>query len=121
MFGDVADYSRLNFGTRNDGQLGGCSNFTNKVVTAVALAIVMAVLGVFGFQEQVPGAAPVLAQPESAQNAIRFFMCIVPMFTLSIGIITSKRYKIDAHNQRRIRDAIASSDKAETETLLATL
>lgn len=121
MFGDVVDYSRLKHGYRNDGQLGGCSNFTNKVVTAIALAIVMAVLGVFGFQEQVPGAAPVLTQPESAQNAIRFFMCIVPMFTLSIGIITSKRYKIDAHNQRRIRDAIASSDKMETETLLSTL
>lgn len=121
MFGDVVDYSRLKLGYRNDGQMGGCSNFTNKVVTAVALAIVMAALGFFGFKEQVPGAAAVLAQPESAQNAIRFFMCIVPLFTLSVGIVISKRYKIDAHNQRRIRDAIASNDKIETEELLAML
>jgi oligogalacturonide transporter len=121
MFGDVADYSRLNFGTRNDGQLGGCSNFTNKVISAIALAIVMAVLGVFGFQEQVPGAAAVVSQPESAQNAIRFFMCIVPIFTLGIGIFTSTRYKIDAHNHKRIRDAIANNDKIETEELLAML
>jgi len=121
MFGDVVDYSRLKHGYRNDGQMGGCSNFTNKVVSAIAIAIVMAVLGVFGFQEQVPGAAAVVAQPESAQNAIRFFMCIVPVFTLGIGIFTSTRYKIDAHNQRRIRDAIASGDKVETDELLAML
>ena len=121
MFGDVVDYSRLKLGYRNDGQMGGCSNFTNKVVTAVSLAIVMAILGFFGFQEQIPGAAPVLTQPESAQNAIRFVMCIVPLFTLAIGIVTSKRYKIDARNQKRIKDAIASSDVSERETLLATL
>jgi oligogalacturonide transporter len=121
MFGDVVDYSRLKLGYRNDGQMGGCSNFTNKVVTAISLAIVMAVLGAFGFQEQVPGAAAVVSQPESAQNAIRFFMCIVPAFTLAIGIFTSTRYKIDAHNQKRIRDAIDSGDPEETKELLTIL
>ncbi len=121
MFGDVVDFSRLKLGYRNDGQLGGCSNFTNKVVSAIAMAVVMAVLGIFGFQEQVPGAAAVLSQPESAQNAIRFFMCIVPIFTLGIGIFVSSRYKIDAKNQRRIRDAIASGDPTETAELLSTL
>lgn len=121
MFGDVADFSRLKFGIRNDGQLGGCSNFTNKVITAVSLAAVMAVLGAFGFQEQVPGAAKVIAQPESAQNAIRFIMCIVPVFTLGFGIFISTRYKIDAHHQKRIREAIASGDMGEKEELLAVL
>ena len=121
MFGDVVDFSRLKLGYRNDGQLGGCSNFTNKVVSAIAMAVVMTVLGIFGFQEQVPGGAAVLSQPESAQNAIRFFMCIVPTFTLGIGIFISSRYKIDAKNQRRIRDAIASGDPAETAELLSTL
>ncbi len=117
MFGDVVDTSQVVTGERSEGAMSGFVNFLNKIAQAVGLSIVMAALGVFGFQEQVAGAAKVVSQPESAQTAIRAIMCFAPLVLMTTGVAISLRYKIDMKKQKQIRETIEKGDKAELETL----
>ncbi|MBE0701295.1 MAG: MFS transporter, partial [Acholeplasmataceae bacterium] len=55
MYGDVVDVGQLKFKDRLDGQMSGFTNFMNKIAQAVGLALVMAIIGYAGFQEQIIG------------------------------------------------------------------
>ncbi len=114
MYGDVVDAGQLKFGERPDGQMSGFTNFINKIAQAVGLAIVMFLIGMAGFQEQVPGGTPVVSQPDSATLMIRIIMSFAPLLFMGIGIFISHRYKIDASKQHLIAKAIEenSPDKA---------
>ena len=106
MYGDVVDAGQLYFNDRLDGQMSGFTNFINKVAQALGLALVMGLIGLAGFQERAPGADPILAQPDSAMNAIKLIMAFAPLLFMSIGIIISLKYKIDAKKQAEIKYAI---------------
>lgn len=106
MYGDVVDAGQLYFNDRLDGQMSGFTNFINKVAQAVGLALVMALIGLAGFKERAPGADPILSQPDSAMNAIKFIMALAPLVFMTIGILISLKYKIDAKKQAEIKHAI---------------
>jgi len=106
MFGDVSDFIQLSKNQRIDGQISGCANFMNKLVQAVSIAVVMAVLGLFGFAEKKAGGPEVLSQPESAQNALLYIMSLAPLFIVSIGFFISLKYKLNRDKQNRIADLL---------------
>jgi Na+/melibiose symporter-like transporter len=106
MYGDVVDAGQLYFNDRLDGQMSGFTNFINKVAQAVGLALVMALIGLAGFKERAPGADPILSQPDTAMNAIKFIMALAPLVFMTIGILISLKYKIDAKKQAEIKHAI---------------
>lgn len=106
MYGDVVDAGQLFFNERLDGQMSGFTNFINKVAQALGLALVMGLIGLAGFQEREPGADPILAQPDSAMQAIQWIMALAPLIFMSIGIWISLKYKIDAKKQAEIKQAI---------------
>ena len=108
MFGDVADYAQLHFGVRTDGQMSGCVNFANKLIQAVVIAVVMAVLGLCGFVEQQVGAPAIVSQPESAQLALRLFMALSPLVIMGLGMRVSRGYTIDREAQREIAAELAA-------------
>lgn len=110
MYGDVVDVGQLYFGERLDGQMSGLTNFINKVAQAIGLALIMLVIGFFGFQEQVPGAAPVLSQPDSAVNAIRYVLAFAPLILMSIGIYISYKYKVSAAKQAEVLASIENNN-----------
>lgn len=120
MFGDVSDFAALVFGERKDGLIGGCVNFTNKSVQAIVISIVMLIIGRFGFIEAEPGKT-VLAQPESAQNAIRAIMVAAPMLFLSVGIWISTKYNISRRTQKEIADVLRSGKKEDAASIIARL
>lgn len=120
MFGDVSDFAALVFGERKDGLIGGCVNFTNKTVQAIVISIVMLIIGRFGFIEAEPGKT-VLAQPESAQNAIRAIMVLAPMLFLSVGILVSRKYNISRRIQKEIADALKGGSLEDTAKIVAKL
>ncbi len=113
MFGDVSDYASLIFRERKDGLIGGSVNFMNKTVQAVVLAIVMLIIGRYGFIEAEPG-KQVFVQPESAQNAIKAIMAFAPLLFMSAGIFISTKYKISRKVQQEIAEILNSGnyDKA---------
>lgn len=107
MYGDVVDAGQLYFNDRLDGQMSGFTNFINKVAQAVGLALVMGLIGLAGFKEREPGAAPILSQPDSAMMAIQWIMALAPLVFMSIGIYISLKYRIDAKKQAEIKEAIS--------------
>ena len=114
MFGDISDFIQLSKKQRIDGQISGCANFMNKLVQAVSMAAVMAVLGLFGFIEKKAGGADVLSQPESAQNALLYIMSFAPLFTVSIGVFISFKYKLSRDRQNRIADLLQAETMDES-------
>lgn len=106
MFGDVMDAAQLAFGERSEGAFGGLVNLINKTIQATGIALVMAILGLCGFVEQVPGAAKVLSQPLSAQNALTAMIALTPAVCMGIGIFISTRYRIDRQTQEEIAGAL---------------
>ena len=114
MYGDVIDAGELLFKKRLDGKMSGFTNFINKIAQAIGLALVMFMIGLAGFKEQVLGEAELLSQPDSATNAIKWIMVIAPFVLMSIGILVSYQYKIDEQTQKRIKQALdgqANRDK----------
>ena len=105
IFGDVVDASELVFKERAEGQISGLTNFANKLAQALGISLVMMIIGIFGFKEAQIGQV-VLSQPLSAQNALKFIIAFAPLIFMTIGIIVSKRYKIDYKMQKRILVAI---------------
>ncbi len=117
MFGDVVDATEVVTGERGEGAMSGFVNFLNKIAQAVGLSIVMAALGFFGFTERPAGGDPVLSQPLSAQLAIRIILCLSPLVVMSVGMLVSKKYGIDAKKQKQVRQSLDSNDAQSLEQL----
>ncbi len=117
MFGDVSDFATLAFRERKDGLIGGFVNFTNKTVQAMVIAVVMIIIGAFGFIEAEPG-KQVLSQPESAQNAIRAIMVLAPLVFLSFGIFFSTKYKISRKVQGDIAKVLETGSFAGSSAII---
>jgi oligogalacturonide transporter len=120
MYGDVVDAGQLKFRERLDGQMSGFTNFINKIAQAVGLAFVMFLLGLAGFQERAPGAAPILSQPDTATTMIRVIMAITPLVFMGIGILISRKYKLDKKAQAALQQSI-HNDYTGAEELLGSL
>lgn len=110
MLGDVADTARFAFGERSDGTIGGAVNFISTVSQAIGISAAMAVLGAFGFVHADPGQT-VLAQPETAQTAIRVLMSATPLVLMGAGILISFRYRINAAKHEQIKAAIVRKEQ----------
>lgn len=120
MYGDVVDVGQLHFGERLDGQMSGFTNFINKVAQAIGLALIMLVIGFYGFQEQIPGGAPITAQPDSAVNAIRYVLAFAPLLLMGIGIYISYRYKVSAKKQAEVLASLENNGE-NAKTILESL
>ncbi len=115
MFGDVVDAGQLVFKERLDGQMGGFTNFINQISQALGLAVAMFIIGSAGFVENDLANPPLNpSQPESALLAIKLIMALAPLILMTIGIIVSHRYKIDAKMQGEIKLAIVTNENVES-------
>jgi Na+/melibiose symporter-like transporter len=113
MYGDVVDAGQLKFKERLDGQMSGFTNFINKIAQAIGLALVMFLIGLAKFEEQVPGEPALTAQPDSATLMIRIIMSFAPLIFMGIGIYISFKYKIDAKNQKVIMTLIENNQEID--------
>ena len=108
MFGDVADAGQLQFKKRIEGQMSGVTNFVDQIGQGAGLGLAMIILGFSGFKEDNLYENIIYTeQPESALLALKIIMAITPLIFLSIAIIITFFYKIDAKEQKRIKDEIA--------------
>lgn len=107
MFGDVADAAQLQFKKRIEGQMSGITNFVDQIAQGLGLASAMFILGLAKFQERDLFSPPIREQPESALIALRAIMSLTPLILLSIGIVVTLFYKIDAKEQQRIKEEIS--------------
>jgi len=117
IFGDVVDVGALQLGTASAGAFSGIANLINTIAAAAGLAVVMAGIGLAGFQEQVIGAPTVVSQPESAQKAILAIMALAPLVFMSAGIFVCARYKLNKDNHARVLAALEGSDEEKAAVL----
>lgn len=117
MYGDVVDVGEVKLKTRLDGQMSGFTNFVSKIAQAIGISSVMFIIGLAKFQEQVPGAAPVRSQPDSAMLAIRLIMMLSPLFLMGLGIYISLKYKIDYKRHQEIQRYLKEQHTSEEEVM----
>ncbi|MCL2299060.1 MAG: hypothetical protein FWC27_02795, partial [Firmicutes bacterium] len=86
---------------------------------AGGLSIALGIIGAAGFKEQVIGEPPVLAQPVSAQAAIRLIMALAPLVFLTVGILVSARYKLNKDNHARVLAAMEGPEEERAAALAA--
>ncbi len=121
ILGDVVDSSELILKERAEGSISGLTNFANKISQAIGLGLVMIILGIFDFEEAKPGQV-VYSQPENAQMVLRIIIAFAPLVFMSIGIIVSRKYKIDYEMQKRIVQALENRKQGiEDEQLILEL
>jgi len=119
IYGDVVDVGHLQFSARVAGEFAGVANFVYTVAQALGLAIVMGIIGAAGFIEQDirAGAAKVVSQPESAQQAIILVMALAPLVFMTIGIIVCTRYRLNRENHARVLAALDGSGEEKADVL----
>ena len=119
IFPDVVDVGDLQLGVRTAGSFSGIANLVNKFSQAIGLGIVMAGIGLAGFVEQAiyAGAAPVVAQPISAQYAIIWVMALTPLVFMTIGIVVCTRYRLNKEKHAEVLEALEGSEAQKSAVL----
>ncbi len=117
MYGDVVDLSELVFENRQDGQMSGFANFMTKTAQGIGLSLAMFLLGLAGFKEQALDGPTIVEQIPSAIMMIKLIMIITPLVLMSIGIIVSLKYKLDANMQNKIKESIQNNKENKDEIL----
>ena len=122
IYGDVVDVGHLQLSARVAGEFAGVANFVYTVAQAIGLALVMGIIGAAGFIEQdiSEGAAKIVSQPESAQQAIIFLMAFAPLIIMSFGIFICTRYRLNKEAHARVLAAIEGTEE-EKAAVLASL
>lgn len=99
MVADVVDVDELSSGERREGIYTGYLVFLRKLATALAIFLVTQVLAVTGFQGSTSGGLVIVEQPESALNALRILVGVIPAIMLALSILVAWRYPLsrEAH------------------------
>jgi oligogalacturonide transporter len=119
---DVIDVGNLQFGARTAGAFSGVANLVIQLGQAIGVSVVMTLIGMAGFVEQdiSEGAAKVVAQSESAQQAIIAIMALAPLIFMIIGIVACLRFRLNKERHEAVLAALNGSE-SEKEAVLATL
>jgi GPH family glycoside/pentoside/hexuronide:cation symporter len=102
IFPDVIEWDELRTGRRHEGIYYGAKNFIRKMTTAVAIFLVLQVLGWLGYQTP-PKGATVFTQPASALNGIRILIGPVGAALLVATAVVTWLYPLDRERFNRVR------------------
>lgn len=114
MVPDVIENDQLRTGQRREGSFYAFASFFQKLATGAALWGMAQALNLTGYLT--PAAAGELpVQPQSALNAIRFFVGPVPAVLLALAVVFALRYSITrASHQETLRQLGELETSAET-------
>lgn len=114
MVPDVIENDQLRTGQRREGSFYAFASFFQKLATGAALWGMAQALNLTGYlTPSTVGELPV--QPESALNAIRFFVGPVPAVLLALAVVFALRYSITrASHQETLRQLGELEASAET-------
>lgn len=110
---DVVEADELATGKRREGVYAGFLVFLRKMASAFAVFIVGQVLSASGYISSTGGGF-YIEQPQSALNAMRFFVSAFPGIMLAIAIAVAMRYPLDKDAYNEIRRQLAERRAAVT-------
>lgn len=103
MVADVVEEDELKSGKRREGIYSGYLVFFRKLATAIVIFGVTRVLATTGFIASTTGSLVYIEQPESALNALRIMVGIVPAVMLLLAIFAATRYPLSRTRHAEIR------------------
>ena len=107
MVPDVVEYDQLRSGQRREGSYYSFASFFQKLATGAALWGMGMALAVTGYIT--PSATnPLPSQPETALNAIRFFIGPIPVLLLLLALLFTWRYPITRESHQAALEELAS-------------
>ena len=107
MVPDVVEYDQLRSGQRREGSYYSFASFFQKLATGAALWGMGMALAMTGYIT--PSIAnPLPSQPESALNAIRYFIGPIPVLLLLMALLFTWRYPITRQSHQAVLDELAS-------------
>lgn len=107
MLPDVVDLDELETGQRREGVFYGFMVLLQKAGIAIAIYLVGRALATAGYVTPTD-AVPVPTQPESALQAIRFFIGPAPAAILAGSLLLALLYPITRTRHRQILDSLAA-------------
>ena len=105
IFPDVIEWGELRTGRRQEGIYYGVKNFSRKLTGAVAIFLVLQVLGWFGYQSP-PEGTTFFVQPPSALTAMRVLIGPVGALMLLGAILMAWFYPLTRERHARIRSLL---------------
>jgi glycoside/pentoside/hexuronide:cation symporter, GPH family len=99
---DVVEADELETGERREGLFAGYLVFMRKLASAFAIFATGQLLEVSGFISSTTGSA-FIEQPQSALNAMRFLVTVIPAATLGIALLLAWRFPIDRQTYEDIK------------------
>jgi GPH family glycoside/pentoside/hexuronide:cation symporter len=105
IFPDVIDWDELQTNHRREGMYYGAINLIRKFSSALAIFLLLQVLGWFGYQSP-PAGVTQFTQPPSALLAIRIVSGPLVAILLIISVIFATFYPLSRERQRRIRHSL---------------
>ncbi len=103
MVADVVEEDELKSGKRREGLYSGYLVFFRKLATAIAIFAVTGILTITGFVESTTGSVRYVEQPDSALQALRLLVGVVPAVMLVVAIVAATRYPLDRETHMAIR------------------
>jgi glycoside/pentoside/hexuronide:cation symporter, GPH family len=106
IFPDVIDWDELRTGQRHEGIYYGAKNFIRKLTTAIAIFLVLQVLGWLGYQ-QPPEGAILFQQPDAAVWGIRVLIGPVATLLLIALLVVTWFYPLTRSRYARVQRLLA--------------
>jgi GPH family glycoside/pentoside/hexuronide:cation symporter len=103
---DVVEADELKTGERREGLYIGYLVFLRKLASAVAIFAVGQFLSASGYVSSTTGSV-YIAQPQSALNAMRFLVTVIPAVALLIAVLIAWRFPLDRRRYEEIRRQLA--------------
>lgn len=111
MLMDSLDYAEYKTGERTEGMTYACNNFVVKAGSAIFSAMVIFILGVFGYKAEI--FEPSLALGESISynysqmlDSVFFMMTVLPAIGSLIQIVPMMFYKLDSKTVKKISEEL---------------
>ncbi|MGC9520672.1 MAG: MFS transporter [Anaerolineae bacterium] len=113
IFPDVIDWDELRTGERHEGIYYGAKNFIRKLTTALAIFLVLQVLGWLGYQKP-PDQATLFMQPAAVVLGIRILIGPVATLLLVSLLIVTWFYPLNRRRYQRVQRLLARRQRRQT-------
>jgi glycoside/pentoside/hexuronide:cation symporter, GPH family len=106
IFPDVIDWDELRTGERHEGIYYGAKNFIRKLTTAIAIFLILQVLGWLGYQQPPEGVA-FFQQPDAVVLGIRILIGPVATLLLLALLVVTWLYPLNRTRYARVQRLLA--------------
>ena len=106
---DVVEVDQATYGERREGVFYGISQFLYKLASGASVALVSAILALFGYIESTGG--EIIEQTDTALMAIRVVLAFLPSIMFIISVIFAYRANLGRERFNELKEKIERDSK----------